>query len=111
MTYGTPSWRDWVLDEDSSRPFIKAALERGITFFDTANVYSLGESEAVLGRAIRDFAPRREEVVPATKLFNPMGDGANDSALSRKHMLAHIDPSPNRPRPRTFTLSITTPHH
>ncbi|MFC3675671.1 aldo/keto reductase [Ferrovibrio xuzhouensis] len=96
MTYGTPTWRDWVLDEDSSRPFIKAALERGITFFDTANVYSLGESEAVLGRAIRDFAPRREDVVLATKVFNPMGDGANDRGLSRKHILASIDASLKR---------------
>src|SRR3546814_19592717 len=100
MTYGTPSWRDWVLDEDSSRPFIKAALERGITFFDTANVYSLGESEAVLGRAIRDFAPRREDVVLATTVFNPMADGATNRGPTRKHILPSIHPplkTPNRP--------------
>ena len=77
MTYGTPKWRPWVLDEEASRPFVKRALELGINFFDTADMYSDGGSEEVLGRAIRDFA-RREEVVIATKVFNPMGPGVND---------------------------------
>ena len=96
MTYGTPKWREWVLEEDASRPFIKAALEAGITFFDTADMYSLGASEEILGRAIRDFVPRREDVVLATKVFNPMGDGANDRGLSRKHILSSIDASLKR---------------
>ena len=66
MTYGSKSWRDWVLEEDESRPFIKRALEHGINFFDTANIYSLGASEEIFGRAVRDMA-LREELVIATK--------------------------------------------
>jgi aryl-alcohol dehydrogenase-like predicted oxidoreductase len=66
MTYGTPQWRDWVLDEEASRPFIRRALELGINFFDTADMYSLGASEEVVGRALKDFA-KRDEVVIATK--------------------------------------------
>ena len=77
MTYGAPSWRDWVLDEAASRPFIKRALEAGINFFDTADMYSLGASEEVLGRAVKDFAPTRESVVLATKVYFPMRDGPN----------------------------------
>jgi 1-deoxyxylulose-5-phosphate synthase len=64
MTYGDPSWREWVLDEEASRPFIREALESGINFFDTADMYSLGRSEEVLGRALKDMA-RRDEVVIA----------------------------------------------
>jgi aryl-alcohol dehydrogenase (NADP+) len=92
MTYGTPKWRPWVLDEDASRPFVKRALELGINFFDTADMYSDGASEEVLGRAIRDFA-RREDIVVGTKVFNPMGPGVNDRGLSRKHILDAIDAS------------------
>ena len=95
MTYGTPKWRPWVLDEEASRPFVKRALELGISFFDTADMYSDGVSEEVLGRAIRDFA-RREEVVIATKVFYPMGPGVNDRGLSRKHILNAIDASLTR---------------
>jgi aryl-alcohol dehydrogenase (NADP+) len=95
MTYGSPQWRDWVLDEEASRPFIKRALELGINFFDTADVYSLGKSEEVVGRALRDFA-KREDVVIATKVFNPMGPGPNDKGLSRKHIMAAIDASLKR---------------
>jgi len=95
MTYGTPKWRPWVLDEEASRPFVKRALELGISFFDTADMYSDGVSEEVLGRAIRDFA-RREEVVIATKVFYPMGPGVNDRGLSRKHILDAIDASLTR---------------
>ncbi len=95
MTYGTPKWRPWVLDEEASRPFVKRALELGINFFDTADMYSDGASEEVLGRAIRDFA-RREEVVIATKVFHPMGPGVNDRGLSRKHILDAIDASLTR---------------
>jgi len=95
MTYGTPKWRDWVLSEEESRPFIKRALELGINFFDTADVYSRGESEQVLGRALRDFA-RRDQVVIATKVNSPMGDGPNDRGLSRVHILNSIDASLKR---------------
>jgi len=76
MTYGTSKWRPWVLDEEAARPFIKRALEHGINFFDTANMYSLGASEEVLGRALKDFA-KRHEVVIATKVFSVMGDKPN----------------------------------
>ena len=74
MTYGTSAWRPWVLDEAESRPFLKRALDLGINFFDTADMYSLGMSEEVVGRALKEFA-RRDQVVIATKAFNPMGDG------------------------------------
>src|SRR5271170_5001962 len=77
MTYGSRKWREWVLEEEASRPFIKRALELGINFFDTADVYSQGVSEEILGRALRDFGPGRDRVVIATKLFNPMGDDPN----------------------------------
>ncbi len=95
MTYGSPSWRAWVLDEETSRPFIKRALELGINFFDTADLYSLGASEEVLGRALRDFA-HRDEVVIATKVYQPMSDDPNDRGLSRKHIMASIDRSLRR---------------
>jgi aryl-alcohol dehydrogenase (NADP+) len=95
MSYGTPSWRPWVLDEERSRPFIKRALELGVTFFDTADMYSLGKSEEVVGRALRDFG-RRDQVVIATKAFFAMGGGPNDRGLSRKHLLEAIDASLRR---------------
>ncbi|HEX4566478.1 MAG TPA: aldo/keto reductase, partial [Vicinamibacterales bacterium] len=95
MSYGDPAWRAWVLPEDASRPFIKRALERGINFFDTADMYSLGTSEEILGRALRDFTTR-EQVVIATKVFNPMSDDPNDRGLSRKHIMASIDASLRR---------------
>jgi aryl-alcohol dehydrogenase (NADP+) len=95
MSYGTPKWREWVLDEEASRPFFRRALEAGINFFDTADMYSLGASEEVVGRAIHDFA-RREEVVIATKVFWPMAAGANDRGLSRKHIMEAIDASLRR---------------
>jgi aryl-alcohol dehydrogenase-like predicted oxidoreductase len=97
MTYGSPKWREWVLDEQASRPFIKQALDAGINFFDTADMYSLGESERVVGKALLDYAPR-EDVVIATKVFNPMGDGPNNRGLSRKHIMAAIDSSLQRLR-------------
>jgi aryl-alcohol dehydrogenase-like predicted oxidoreductase len=95
MTYGDPGWRSWVLSEEAGRPFIKRALEYGINFFDTADMYSVGKSEEVLGRALKDFA-RRERVVIATKVFNPMSDDPNDRGLSRKHVMASIDASLRR---------------
>ena len=95
MSYGDPAWRRWVLPEEPSRPFIKRALEHGITFFDTADMYSLGRSEEILGRALRDFA-QRDRVVIATKVFNPMSDDPNDRGLSRKHIMSSIDASLRR---------------
>jgi 1-deoxyxylulose-5-phosphate synthase len=95
MTYGSKQWREWVLDEEESRAFIQRALEVGINFFDTADVYSLGRSEEILGRAIRDFA-RREEVVIATKVFFPMGNSPNQRGLSRVHIFNAIDASLRR---------------
>jgi aryl-alcohol dehydrogenase-like predicted oxidoreductase len=96
MSYGSSKWRPWVLDEAAARPFIRQALERGITFFDTADMYSLGASEEVLGRALRDFATRRSDVVVATKVYNKMGEGPNDRGLSRKHIMDSIDASLRR---------------
>ncbi len=95
MTYGTSQWRDWVLDEEQGRPFFKRALEAGINFFDTADVYSRGVSEEVTGRALRDFA-KRDEVVLATKVHGVMGDKPNQRGLSRKHIMEGIDDSLRR---------------
>ncbi len=95
MSYGSSKWRDWVLDEDEARPFVKRALEAGINFFDTADMYSLGVSEEVTGRALRDFA-KRDEVIIATKVYQPMGDGPNERGLSRKHIMDSIDASLRR---------------
>jgi len=95
MTYGTPAWREWVLDEAASRPFLQRALELGINFFDTADMYSLGVSEEVVGRALRDFA-RRDEVVIATKVYFPMGENPNQRGLSRKHILEAVENSLRR---------------
>jgi 1-deoxyxylulose-5-phosphate synthase len=96
MSYGQISeQRQWVLDEEQSRPFIRRALDLGINFFDTANVYSTGRSEEIVGRALRDFAAR-DEVVLATKVHGAMGPGPNDKGLSRKHILSAIDASLKR---------------
>ena len=95
MTYGDPEWRPWILSEEQGRPFIKRALEHGITFFDTADMYSRGRSEEVLGRALRDFAAR-DQVVIATKAYYEMSDDPNDRGLSRKHLMASIDGSLRR---------------
>lgn len=96
MTYGTPQWRPWVLDEAASRPFIKKALDLGINFFDTADMYSLGESEIVLGKALKDLRVPRESTVIATKVFFPMAKDPNMGGLSRKHILQAIDASLRR---------------
>ncbi|HEX9027796.1 MAG TPA: aldo/keto reductase [Anaerolineales bacterium] len=95
MTYGTPEWRPWVLIEDEGRPIIQRALEMGINFIDTADMYSRGVSEEILGRALRDFT-RREEVVVATKVFYPTGPGPNQRGLSRLHIFQAIDASLRR---------------
>jgi aryl-alcohol dehydrogenase-like predicted oxidoreductase len=97
MSYGGPTERwQWALDEESSRPFIQRALELGINFFDTANVYSDGRSEEIVGKALRDFAASRDSVVIATKVFFEMGPGPNEGGLSRKHILSSIDASLKR---------------
>src|SRR6202158_2412954 len=96
MTYGSKSWREWVLEEEESRPFIRHALELGINFFDTADMYSLGVSEEILGRALKEFGPSRDRVVIATKVFNAMGDDPNQRGLSRKHIFHAIDDSLRR---------------
>jgi 1-deoxyxylulose-5-phosphate synthase len=96
MTYGSKKWREWVLDEEQGRPFIQRALELGFNFFDTADMYSLGRSEEVLGGALKDFGPSRDKVVIATKVFFPMGDDPNQKGLSRKHIMHAIDDSLRR---------------
>lgn len=95
MTYGDPKWRPWVLPAAAARPFVIRALELGINFFDTADMYSLGASEQVTGQLLRELA-RRDEVVIATKVFNPMGPGPNERGLSRAHILNSIDASLKR---------------
>ena len=95
MTYGSKKWREWVLEEEESRPFFRRALELGINFFDTADVYSDGVSEEITGRALKDFA-QRDRVVIATKVFSPMGDDPNQRGLSRKHIHNAIDDSLRR---------------
>jgi aryl-alcohol dehydrogenase (NADP+) len=95
MTYGSPEWHPWTLDEAASRPFVKRALDRGVNFFDTADMYSRGASEDVTGRALKEFA-KRDQVIVATKVCLPMGGGPNDKGLSRKHLLDGIDASLGR---------------
>lgn len=96
MTYGDPKWRDWVLNEDASKPFFRQAVEAGINFFDTADVYSQGASETVTGRALKEYAANREEVVIATKLWGGMGPSPNQRGLSRKWVMTAIDNSLKR---------------
>ena len=96
MTYGSKKWRPWILEEEESRPFLKRALDLGINFIDTADMYSLGASEEIVGRAIRDFGPGRDRVVIATKVFHAMGDDPNQAGLSRKHIMHSIDDSLRR---------------
>src|ERR1700723_4282971 len=95
MTYGSTKWREWVLEEEASRPFIREALEKGINFFDTADVYSQGVSEEILGRALKEYS-KRPDVVIATKVHGAMGPNANAKGLSRKHILEAIDASLKR---------------
>ena len=96
MTYGKPTERwPWALNEQESRPFIQKALELGINFFDTADMYSYGTSEEVVGNLLKEFV-KRDDVVIATKVFNPMGPLPNDGGLSRKHIMSSIDNSLRR---------------
>ncbi len=94
MSFG--SGFDWMIPEEASFAIVRKALDSGITFFDTADVYSGGESEAILGRALRAFGVKRDDVVIATKVYQPMGPGPNERGLSRKHILASIDGSLRR---------------
>lgn len=93
MTYGSKQWREWVLEEAEGKPFIKRALEVGINFFDTADMYSLGVSEQILGRALKESGQPRETLVIATKVMFPMGNDPNQRGLSRKHIMHAIDAS------------------
>ena len=96
MTYGSKTWREWVLDEEAAKPFVMKALDAGINFFDTADVYSLGESEKITGNLLRHFGVRRENVIVATKVHGQMSDDVNDRGLSRKHIMDAIDNSLKR---------------
>jgi len=96
MSYGTSQWRPWVLDEEPSRPFIKKALDAGINFFDTSDMYSRGVSEEVLGKSLRHFGINRGSVIIATKVYFPMTDDPNGRGLSRKHIMDAIDASLQR---------------
>ena len=96
MTYGSKQWREWMLDEEQAKPFVKRALDAGINFFDTADVYSLGESEKITGNVLRHFGVKRENVIVATKVFSTMSEDVNDRGLSRKHIMDSIDKSLKR---------------
>jgi aryl-alcohol dehydrogenase-like predicted oxidoreductase len=95
MSYGSKKWRDWVLEEDDAQPFFQRAVEAGINFFDTADVYSVGVSEEITGRALRKYA-RMEEVVLATKVHGEMSRGQNMRGLSRKHIVQGCEASLRR---------------
>lgn len=103
MSYGTSKWRPWVLDEAEARPFYKLALDSGINFFDTADMYSMGVSEEVTGRALREMA-NMEEIVLATKVNFPMGTGQNMGGLSRKHIVQACEASLKRLGVETIDL-------
>ncbi|HYR56201.1 MAG TPA: aldo/keto reductase [Myxococcaceae bacterium] len=95
MSFGSKRWRPWVLDPQEAMPFFRRAIEHGINFFDTADMYSLGESEVITGRALREYA-RLEEVVLATKVRFPMSEAPNMSGLSRKHIVQGCEASLKR---------------
>ena len=96
MSYGSKQWREWVLNEEEARPFVKCALDAGLNFFDTADVYSTGESERITGNLFKHFGVKRENIVLATKVHGQMSDDINDKGLSRKHILDSIDKSLQR---------------
>ncbi len=95
MTYGDPNWRSWILDEEASRAHFRKALDLGINFFDTANMYSKGVSEEITGKMLRELA-HREDYVLASKVYFPVAKGPNRGGLSRKHILAACDASLKR---------------
>jgi 1-deoxyxylulose-5-phosphate synthase len=96
MTYGSKTWREWVMEEKEAKPIVKRALDAGINFIDTADVYSIGESERITGNLLKEFAVKRENVVIATKVNGKMSDDVNDKGLSRKHIMDAIDKSLQR---------------
>jgi aryl-alcohol dehydrogenase-like predicted oxidoreductase len=96
MSYGSKQWRTWVLEEEEAKPFVKRALDAGINFFDTADVYSTGESERITGNLLRALGVKRENVIVATKVNGQMSHDINDKGLSRKHILDSIDKSLQR---------------
>jgi aryl-alcohol dehydrogenase-like predicted oxidoreductase len=96
MSYGSPRSRDWILSEDAAEPIVRQAVESGVTFFDTADMYSDGVSELITGRLLAKLFPHRDDYVLATKVYFPMGSGPNDKGLSRKHIMAAIDASLDR---------------
>src|SRR5262245_4158935 len=95
MSFGSKTWRQWLLTEEESKPILRRAVEAGITFFDTADVYSLGVTEEILGRAVRELLPRDQAVI-ATKVFYPLTEHENAGGLSRKHIMHAIDDSLRR---------------
>jgi aryl-alcohol dehydrogenase-like predicted oxidoreductase len=103
MSYGASAWRPWVLDEDTARPFFRRAIEAGINFFDTADMYSVGVSEEVTGRALRDYG-RPDELVIASKVFFPLADRPNRGGLSRKHIVPGCEASLRRLGVETIDL-------
>ena len=103
MSYGDPAWRGWVLNEDDAQPFFRRAVEAGITFFDTADMYSLGQSEEITGRALRRYA-NMDEVVIATKVHFSMGSGPNMQGLGRKHIIQGCEASLRRLGVETIDL-------
>ena len=103
MSFGSPKWRPWVLEEADAEPFFRRAVEAGINFFDTADIYSLGRSEEITGRYLREYA-RLDEVVVATKVFFPMSDRPNHSGLSRKHIQQACEASLRRLGVETIDL-------
>lgn len=96
MSYGSPDSRDWILGEDAAAPIVRQAVESGVTFFDTADMYSDGASEMITGRLLAKLFPRRDDYVLASKVYFPMGPGPNDKGLSRKHIMTAIDASLDR---------------
>jgi len=96
MSYGSKTWREWILEEEDAKPFVKRALDAGINFFDTADVYSLGESERVTGNLFKSLGVKRDNIVLATKVNGQMSDDVNDKGLSRKHIMDSIDKSLKR---------------
>jgi 1-deoxyxylulose-5-phosphate synthase len=110
MSFGSRQWRPWVLEEEASRPFFRRAVELGINFFDTADVYSLGVSEEITGRALREYA-RLDEVVVATKVRLKMGDGPNRVGLSRKHIIQSCEASLRRLGVERIDLYQIHRHH
>jgi 1-deoxyxylulose-5-phosphate synthase len=103
MSYGSTKWRPWVLEEQAAMPFFRKAVEAGINFFDTADVYSLGVSEEITGKALREYA-KMDEVVLATKVHGRMGDGPNMQGLSRKHIQQGCEASLRRLGVETIDL-------